>query len=751
MQATLSREVLRREGPRLAKAAMVALAVQLLAAAFLAPAVADEGPAMPEQISLPEPREGDRAVYQVTGSAPFDRVTVAWTGTSWTPTQDGEWVRTRTLEMAFAGTPPSDGSSRAGWWIGPDKEVTARNVTLSVVVEASTWEPVAWSRKATETQVWNWIGTEDHHAEQTERVATRRTRYEDPRVPLGFLTELHRGPVPPNRTTQAVGVAPGGASVPMRPASVEEVQGASTVRYEVPGERATAWFSPGVPFPVQVAAPADRLLPGSSSDDRTRWVLAGFEQGSSSGPSSGARPPDLPSVETGLRRLWGPSNGTFEAPFRVEEAYRGLLDPDDPESTSAFLLEHPDAYVAEAALHRWNPQWSAEVVFDKHPEAEFPERLRPTWIWRFYLTDGDDGVERFVVLEGPRGSPTDPGDRTDVRRRGDLREPQRYPEPAKHHPAPDRVPDRLPLVGSLVDRYGRQLAQPAADRWRYETTCPTAGCEDVRTVVEVGGAEEHAYDPRRAARSQVETVRDLSASLRADEEGRVVQVATERRATQDGYRSSIQGDGGEHPSYPQATWTPDGLGSLGTAEQAGLLATLSGLLYYVWPKVKALGIGLYNRIGRDDALDNDTRQRILDLVREDPGIHFNELRDRLDLGGGALGHHLETLTDNGFLVVEDHEGYKCYFESGQVDPEVQAVAHRLRSEGARQVLKALESRPGSSLSALAEAADLSKSGAHYHLERLADADLVDRSRNGRATELALTGLGRRALDALNLG
>lgn len=260
------------------------------------------------------------------------------------------------------------------------------------------------------------------------------------------------------------------------------------------------------------------------------------------------------------------------------------------------------------------------------------------------------------------------------------------------------------------------LSAPSRDRIDHNTT-------EAEVVDEDGGA----------IRLRTPGFRDRAIRTRAD-------LSTDRD------RVRLAGDPDARPVPAPSSGPGDP-----PAETAGLLAGLAVVVYYLWPKLELWGAGLYSRIGDDDVLDHPLRRRILETVRDDPGIHFRELKRRLDVARGTLQHHLEKLEETDHLSEARGDGYRCIFPAGSIDRRVMASAATLRTAAARQVLRAVRQAPGASLGELAEEAGLSDAVASYHLSRLADADLVDKSRQGRKLEVHLTSLGRQAAADLELG
>jgi DNA-binding transcriptional ArsR family regulator len=68
---------------------------------------------------------------------------------------------------------------------------------------------------------------------------------------------------------------------------------------------------------------------------------------------------------------------------------------------------------------------------------------------------------------------------------------------------------------------------------------------------------------------------------------------------------------------------------------------------------------------RLNALADDTRLRILELLAQEGELNTPDIIARLELSQSAASRHLEHLAATGYLTVRRHEGAKCY----QLNPE----------------------------------------------------------------------------------
>lgn len=134
----------------------------------------------------------------------------------------------------------------------------------------------------------------------------------------------------------------------------------------------------------------------------------------------------------------------------------------------------------------------------------------------------------------------------------------------------------------------------------------------------------------------------------------------------------------------------------------------------------------------------DVRRRVRDHVRDNPGVHFNELVRELNIATGQAQYHLRRLGRNDEVVAERIRGRTHYF-----DPEYDAWERRVlslyRRETARELITHLLEDGPASASALADRLDLARSTVSWHVDTLEDAGIVERSYDDRGrVEVALT-------------
>jgi predicted transcriptional regulator len=127
---------------------------------------------------------------------------------------------------------------------------------------------------------------------------------------------------------------------------------------------------------------------------------------------------------------------------------------------------------------------------------------------------------------------------------------------------------------------------------------------------------------------------------------------------------------------------------------------------------------------------SDTRERIAAYVDRTPGVHFRGLVRALDLAPGQVQYHVRRLRRRGRLIAEPVDGRTHYFPPAYDERSRQAIAV-LRRETARNALTHLvvngPSRPGT----VAEELDIARSTLEWHLDRMIEANLVEKRRDDR--------------------
>lgn len=134
-----------------------------------------------------------------------------------------------------------------------------------------------------------------------------------------------------------------------------------------------------------------------------------------------------------------------------------------------------------------------------------------------------------------------------------------------------------------------------------------------------------------------------------------------------------------------------------------------------------------------EVLSLDVRQRIYNLLRESPGLHFREIQRRTGLATGSLQYHLDYLVKKHLVrTVKEKKFSRFYLIREPFVQEKEMAA--LRQESTRKiVLFLLSKKRGASNKQISKAISLSPSTTSWHLDKLFTDNLVSKKRKGKKT------------------
>jgi DNA-binding MarR family transcriptional regulator len=138
------------------------------------------------------------------------------------------------------------------------------------------------------------------------------------------------------------------------------------------------------------------------------------------------------------------------------------------------------------------------------------------------------------------------------------------------------------------------------------------------------------------------------------------------------------------------------------------------------------------------ALPLDTRDRILEFVKTNPGAHLRRICRETGVRMGATQYHLGVL-EKEHKVVSTRSGlFRRFFPSLTFDEGDQLILSALHSRTERDILVYLLQHPGASQLQLASFMRVSAPSVNWHMKRLSGSGLVTRSRSGRYVSYRLT-------------
>ena len=142
-----------------------------------------------------------------------------------------------------------------------------------------------------------------------------------------------------------------------------------------------------------------------------------------------------------------------------------------------------------------------------------------------------------------------------------------------------------------------------------------------------------------------------------------------------------------------------------------------------------------HRLSLDDVLENENRSKIIDLILNEPGIHFNELLRRTGLAAGNIVWHLDILITYKVVGKKRIGNFIAYFPYYQKNPISNIDLKLQKSRLTLEVLEMIEQDPGIWNNLITKKLKVDHKTIHYHIKKLLELDLLSIKKAGRKNKL----------------
>lgn len=140
------------------------------------------------------------------------------------------------------------------------------------------------------------------------------------------------------------------------------------------------------------------------------------------------------------------------------------------------------------------------------------------------------------------------------------------------------------------------------------------------------------------------------------------------------------------------------------------------------------------------ATNVEVRRRVLELVRQYPGLHLRELQRQLDTSAMLAEYHLNLLEKWGLVTSLEEKNYRRFYPNSELPRPLPAEDKRalglLRQTIPLGIILLLLERGPQSHGLITEILGLRKSTLTYHLKLLEDTGVIKREADTRRVELA---------------
>lgn len=145
---------------------------------------------------------------------------------------------------------------------------------------------------------------------------------------------------------------------------------------------------------------------------------------------------------------------------------------------------------------------------------------------------------------------------------------------------------------------------------------------------------------------------------------------------------------------------------------------------YLLNRLPIANKGVHKHLEMEDVLENEVRSKIIELILENPGIHFNEILRYLDISAGQLAWHLDVLET--FHVIRKMRvgQYLTYFPYLEQNPISKIDLHLAKSKTTLEILQLINDNPGIYQGQIAKRLDLNHKTVKYHIDKLIEVGAV---------------------------
>ncbi|MFX1568937.1 MAG: hypothetical protein ACFFCV_11295 [Promethearchaeota archaeon] len=169
---------------------------------------------------------------------------------------------------------------------------------------------------------------------------------------------------------------------------------------------------------------------------------------------------------------------------------------------------------------------------------------------------------------------------------------------------------------------------------------------------------------------------------------------------------------------------------------ASLVILISKKDYFQYLRTRTIPIEKgAHRLTLDEVLENENRNKIIDLILTEPGIHFNELLRRTGLAAGNLVWHLDILQTYKIIGKKRIGNFIAYFPYYQKNPISNVDLKLQKSKLTLEILEMIEQKPGVWNNLITKKFKVDHKTIQYHLNKLNELGLIKLKKEGRKKKI----------------
>jgi predicted transcriptional regulator len=142
-----------------------------------------------------------------------------------------------------------------------------------------------------------------------------------------------------------------------------------------------------------------------------------------------------------------------------------------------------------------------------------------------------------------------------------------------------------------------------------------------------------------------------------------------------------------------------------------------------------------HRLSLEEVLENENRNKIIDIILKEPGVHFNELLRRTGLAAGNLVWHLDILETYKVIGRKRIGKFIAYFPYYQKNPISNIDLQLSKSKLTLEILEMIEEDPGIWNNLIKKKMKVDHKTIHYHVNKLKELGLITFRKEGRKNKI----------------
>ena len=125
------------------------------------------------------------------------------------------------------------------------------------------------------------------------------------------------------------------------------------------------------------------------------------------------------------------------------------------------------------------------------------------------------------------------------------------------------------------------------------------------------------------------------------------------------------------------------------------------------------------------------RKKLLDIIKNKPGIHFREIQRDADVAMGELEYHLQVLEKLDLISKSTSKGYTRYYPAYELGTDDKRIMGQLRQEKLREIVLFVLSKEKPTHKDISSHFSLLKSTTSFYMDKLIAAGIVSKKKEGR--------------------